>query len=120
MNTFLTRICIAGTTTLTEISGNNPEQIYQFFSYQNKSDNSELGKKESTGTLAFYATLNAISALPQDGALLIFIDRKINDEDLAGHTGIVRKKNIKVRCLIKINLSPIDLKCNQCIVLMNN
>ncbi|KAJ8923528.1 hypothetical protein NQ315_010106 [Exocentrus adspersus] len=56
---------------------------------------SYLDPTESNGTAAFFAILNAANALSQNGAILVFIDRKISDEDLASHTGIVRKKNIK-------------------------
>lgn len=55
-----------------------------------------LDPTESNGTAVFFAVLNAANALPQNSAILIFINRDVADEDLASHTSLLRKKNIKV------------------------
>ncbi|XP_028129625.1 uncharacterized protein LOC114325689 [Diabrotica virgifera virgifera] len=85
-----------GSAPILEIKGSDTEQLYDAISYKIRDQNLELGVPQPLGAVAFFATLQAAAALPTDSAIVIFIDRKINDEDLAGHTAIFKKKNIRV------------------------
>ncbi|XP_018565001.1 uncharacterized protein LOC108906271 [Anoplophora glabripennis] len=76
------------------VKGNKTFQI--LLDYTEDRGKMNLDPAESNGTAAFFAVLNAANVLPQESAILIFIDRKVADEDLAPHIALLRKKNIKV------------------------
>ncbi|CAG9855432.1 unnamed protein product [Phyllotreta striolata] len=93
---FVSKFNETGASTPIGIPGTDAESIYALIDGGTGTENSELGHKKSPGSVLFFATWNAVAAMPPDGAALIFTDRNPTDEDLAQHAEIVRKKNIKV------------------------
>ncbi|KAJ8945643.1 hypothetical protein NQ314_009178 [Rhamnusium bicolor] len=92
---FMFKFNTSGVSPTLEVIGNNTNKIDKLLSSTSENELSYLGPTGSNGTVAFFAILNAAAVLPQNSAILIFIDRKIADEDLASHTGILEDKNIK-------------------------
>ncbi|KAG5880946.1 hypothetical protein JTB14_010377 [Gonioctena quinquepunctata] len=93
---YISKFNMSGASPSTEITGSDAAKIEKTFIYKTNNETSYLGYTKSDGPVIFFAILNAAAVLPQNGAIIIFTDRKPADEDLAGHTGILRKKNLKV------------------------
>ncbi|KAJ8984489.1 hypothetical protein NQ317_006149, partial [Molorchus minor] len=79
-----------------DINGNNLENIDRLLNFSLNQETSYLGPRDSNGTSVLSAILNAASVLPQNGGILLFLDRNPSDVNLASNIGILRKKNIRV------------------------
>ncbi|XP_057672110.1 uncharacterized protein LOC130903794 [Diorhabda carinulata] len=93
---FILKFNSSGTTALNDIRGTETDKLFNALTHKTRTGYFELGNIQANGAVGFYAILQAATVLPTESAILMFIDRKLSDEDLAGHTAIVKKKNIKV------------------------